>query len=209
MDILMLGGSCVFKVILAWVLSKHVAQQQQYARNVLCLDLLRNFFRKVDLSWLSLFTAAPASSKAICFGLFAMQPLSRSPLQWLPGHGPAIPRQQNHGGGHGCRCYGLDRSSTTGSCSTSSFCAPLSVMTPFCKPTQQVAGARRAVARKAATVAGQKSMPILDHHLSCPCTGLLPRRGFVVERAWVQVAPEAVGPEGREVAQQSPPRLRC
>ena len=35
-----------------------------------------------------------------------------------------------------------------------------------------------------------------DYHLACPRTGLLPRRGFVVERAWVQVAREAVGPEG-------------
>ena len=34
-----------------------------------------------------------------------------------------------------------------------------------------------------------------DHHLACPRTGLLPRRGFVVEMAWVQVAREAVGPE--------------
>ena len=41
-----------------------------------------------------------------------------------------------------------------------------------------------------------------DHHLACPRTGLLPRRGFVVERAWVQVAREAVGPEGRVVPQQ-------
>ena len=40
-----------------------------------------------------------------------------------------------------------------------------------------------------------------DHHLACPRTGLLPRRGFVVERAWVQVAREAVGPEGRVVPQ--------
>ena len=58
--------------------------------------------------------------------------------------------------------------------------------------------------------------------LACPLTGLLPRRGFVVER-WVQVAREAVGPEGRVVPQQwlsrttAPqvhpddrrPRLRC
>ena len=41
-----------------------------------------------------------------------------------------------------------------------------------------------------------------DHYLACPRTGLLPRRGFVVERAWVQVAREAVGPEGRVVPQQ-------
>ena len=38
--------------------------------------------------------------------------------------------------------------------------------------------------------------------LACQRTGLLPRRGFVVERAWVQVAREAVGPEGRVVPQQ-------
>ncbi|CAE7567426.1 unnamed protein product [Symbiodinium necroappetens] len=41
-----------------------------------------------------------------------------------------------------------------------------------------------------------------DHHLACPRKGLLPRRGFVVERAWVQVAREAVSPEGRVVPQQ-------
>ena len=41
-----------------------------------------------------------------------------------------------------------------------------------------------------------------DHHLACPRTGLLPRRGFVLERAWVQVAREAVGPEGWVVPQQ-------
>ena len=41
-----------------------------------------------------------------------------------------------------------------------------------------------------------------DHCHACPRTGLLPRRGFVVERAWVQVAREAVGPEGRVVPQQ-------
>ena len=32
-----------------------------------------------------------------------------------------------------------------------------------------------------------------DHSTSCPCTGLLARRGFVLERAWVQVARKAVG----------------
>ena len=41
-----------------------------------------------------------------------------------------------------------------------------------------------------------------DHSFACPRTGLLPRRGFVVERAWVQVAREAVGSEGRVVPQQ-------
>ena len=41
-----------------------------------------------------------------------------------------------------------------------------------------------------------------DHRFACPRIGLLPRRGFVVERAWVQVAREAVGPEGRVVPQQ-------
>ena len=48
---------------------------------------------------------------------------------------------------------------------------------------------------------------IRDHHLACPRSGLLPRRGFVVERAWVQVVREAVGPEGPR--RPSPPRLRC
>ena len=41
-----------------------------------------------------------------------------------------------------------------------------------------------------------------DHFVACPRTGLLPRRGFVLERAWVQVAREAVGAEGRVVPQQ-------
>ena len=41
-----------------------------------------------------------------------------------------------------------------------------------------------------------------DHHLACPHTGLLPQHDSVVERAWVQVAREAVGPEGRVVPQQ-------
>ena len=35
-----------------------------------------------------------------------------------------------------------------------------------------------------------------------PPHGVLPRRGFVVERAWIEVAREAVGPEGRVVPQQ-------
>ena len=37
---------------------------------------------------------------------------------------------------------------------------------------------------------------------ACPRTGLLPRRGFVVEGAWVRVTCEAVGPEGRVVPRQ-------
>ena len=41
-----------------------------------------------------------------------------------------------------------------------------------------------------------------DHALACPRTGLLARRAKVVERAWVQVAWEAVGPESQVVPQQ-------
>ena len=41
-----------------------------------------------------------------------------------------------------------------------------------------------------------------DHALACPRTGLLARRGFVLERAWIQVVREAIGPEGRVVPQQ-------
>ena len=42
------------------------------------------------------------------------------------------------------------------------------------------------------------------HALACPRTGLLARRAKVlhVERAWVRVAREAVGPEGQVVPQQ-------
>ena len=40
------------------------------------------------------------------------------------------------------------------------------------------------------------------HFAVCPRTGLLPRRGFVLQRAWVHVLCEAVGPEGRVVPQQ-------
>ena len=41
-----------------------------------------------------------------------------------------------------------------------------------------------------------------DHALACPRTGLLARRAKTVERAWVRVAREAVGPEGQVVPQQ-------
>ena len=41
-----------------------------------------------------------------------------------------------------------------------------------------------------------------DHALACPRTGLLARRGFVLERAWIEVVREAIGPEGRVVPQQ-------
>ena len=41
-----------------------------------------------------------------------------------------------------------------------------------------------------------------DHVLACPRTGLLARRGFVLERAWIHVVREAIGPEGRVVPQQ-------
>ena len=40
-----------------------------------------------------------------------------------------------------------------------------------------------------------------DHALACP-TGLLARRAKVVERAWVRIAREAVGPYGQVVPQQ-------
>ena len=40
-----------------------------------------------------------------------------------------------------------------------------------------------------------------DHALACPRTGLLARRAKVVERAWIRVAREAVGPEGHIVPQ--------
>ena len=38
--------------------------------------------------------------------------------------------------------------------------------------------------------------------MACPRTGLLARRGFVLERAWIQVVREAIGPERRVVPQQ-------
>ena len=41
-----------------------------------------------------------------------------------------------------------------------------------------------------------------DHAMACPRTGLRARRGFVLERAWIQVVREAIGPEGRVVPQQ-------
>ena len=40
-----------------------------------------------------------------------------------------------------------------------------------------------------------------DHALACPRTGLRARRAKVVERAWIRVAREAVGPEGHIVPQ--------
>ncbi|OLP88553.1 hypothetical protein AK812_SmicGene30090 [Symbiodinium microadriaticum] len=41
-----------------------------------------------------------------------------------------------------------------------------------------------------------------DHALACPRTGLLARRAELVERAWVRVAREAMGPECQVVPQQ-------
>ena len=41
-----------------------------------------------------------------------------------------------------------------------------------------------------------------NHALACPRTGLLARRGFLLERAWIQVVREAIGPEGTAVAGQ-------
>jgi hypothetical protein len=49
---------------------------------------------------------------------------------------------------------------------------------------------------------GGASDALGDHALACPRTGLLARRAKVVERAWVRVAREAVGPEGQVVPQQ-------
>ena len=44
--------------------------------------------------------------------------------------------------------------------------------------------------------------PLGDHALACSRTGLLARLAKVVERAWVRVAPEAIGAEGQVVLQQ-------
>ena len=41
-----------------------------------------------------------------------------------------------------------------------------------------------------------------DHALACTRTGLIARRAKIVERAWVRVAREAVGPDGQVVPQQ-------
>ena len=41
-----------------------------------------------------------------------------------------------------------------------------------------------------------------DHRVSCPRCGLLACRALAVEQAWIRVAREAVGPEGRVVPQQ-------
>ena len=44
--------------------------------------------------------------------------------------------------------------------------------------------------------------PYGDHALACPRSGALARRAPLVERAWVRVAREAVGADGRVVPQQ-------
>ena len=44
--------------------------------------------------------------------------------------------------------------------------------------------------------------PYGDHALACPRSGALARRAPVVERAWVRVAREAIGADGRVVPQQ-------
>ena len=49
---------------------------------------------------------------------------------------------------------------------------------------------------------GRRIDPFGDHALACPRTGLLARRAKIVERAWVRVAREAVGPEGQVAPQQ-------
>ena len=49
---------------------------------------------------------------------------------------------------------------------------------------------------------GQRVDAYGDHALACPRTGLLARRAKIVERAWVRVAREAVGPDGQVVPQQ-------
>ena len=41
-----------------------------------------------------------------------------------------------------------------------------------------------------------------DHYAACPRTGLLARRAKPLERAWIRVVREAVGPEGQVVPQQ-------
>ena len=44
---------------------------------------------------------------------------------------------------------------------------------------------------------GREADVLGDHRVSCPRSGLLARRALAVEQAWVRVAREAVGPEGR------------
>ena len=41
-----------------------------------------------------------------------------------------------------------------------------------------------------------------DHYAACPRTGLLARRAKPLERAWIRVVREALGPEGQVVPQQ-------
>ena len=41
-----------------------------------------------------------------------------------------------------------------------------------------------------------------DHYAACPRTGLLARRAKPLERAWIRVVREAIGPEGQVVPQQ-------
>eukprot|EP00435_Cladocopium_sp_Y103_P003690 s4199_g1.t1 len=45
--------------------------------------------------------------------------------------------------------------------------------------------------------------PYGDHALACPRSGALARRASILEQAWIRVAREAVGPEGRVVPQQA------
>ena len=47
---------------------------------------------------------------------------------------------------------------------------------------------------------GRPLDPLGDHAIACFCTGLLARRAKIVEHAWVRVAREAIGPEGRSAA---------
>ena len=49
---------------------------------------------------------------------------------------------------------------------------------------------------------GRPLDPLGDHAAACPRSGALARRAHVLEHAWVRVAREAVGPEGRVVPQQ-------
>lgn len=49
---------------------------------------------------------------------------------------------------------------------------------------------------------GRALDPLGDHGASCARSGALARRAHVLEHAWVRVAREAVGPEGRVVPQQ-------
>ena len=54
----------------------------------------------------------------------------------------------------------------------------------------------------AARACGTCSFQYANHYAACPRTGLLARRAKPLERAWIRVVREAVGPEGQVVPQQ-------